>query len=949
MAIIESKCIQHIEQISKTKVRGIVALLKAGNIIITEKDGRSGPLSFAEGINTFREMRLKHDIFVESYIVQHHLIVPSSLKSKLIWQLDDHTTQKRIDTINGWMKNMRNFYTGYAAMIADNSSTVLTAKNLKVKPKKKRPSDNDEKDDESLTDDSRSIDQLAMSPTSSYWFEQGCQAWKDTLAKSKKFEKQADAGLSVNSDFDDGYGEGTTSSLLSSLKISVDKKEKKNSHREKAPSDLSSTSLSEAGKCCSCSKTACGILSEPKPIQYLSPICCVHTGQNLNATTEKPPAGVVKVSAPTKLIDAESKKNAVSTNALPIAPAIDFDMLINNSTKITPTPPPPVPIAPSMSIASLAKPFTAIAPTLPSEPMISSPSHEKIGKKMAMSPEIQVPSSPHREQFSMTSSAAPTVTTNASLIPNYAKPAPAGMPIQAHFKAIPSMSEKQPPRRRHSLPNVPTFPDPMMIHTNNSVSPSINSMPDMGFTKPSGNAVMGSQGGMNSSASMWDPCLNETYESNSTNVQRPFNHAQPPPPSPVTNNTPYSNSIDEFEFDAVHISASGLTTPILESQYYGSNSNNTNNGTNNMNKYSKPSGPSQQQQQPYSNHSSATLPAGIHNHHNKQQSMNQPMNHSNSHGYPYNAMKGSFPSSMNNKYNNNSNSSKDSNFAYSHFTSSFVHNDGGSMKNGQNMNRVPSYGNEDFTSLQEDYSPMPPPPSQSYRDPRSSYGKNNKPSYPPTYSNNHNNNTNLSSNDYSNNNNNHSNPYSNNFNNHNNNNNNNTRHPPMNHSHSPPPPPSQQQHHSFGPTSTTGLYPPTRTINRSMQATGEDDKSYPYSNGNHYNPSHNSHNLNNTSHSTYTNDRRMMPHQPPSNRTGTGPSSNVENSSSYYNPFPVPSSPSSTSQKVLVGYTNNTNINHPTNHHTSNHYQPNDSHNSYLESTPSDMHNELNILSFLDT
>lgn len=186
MAIIDSKCIQHLENISKTKVRGIVAFLKAGSILVTEKEGRSGPLCFAEGIETFRDLRLRHDIFVETYIMQHNLYMPAALKGKLIWQLDEDTCIRRLAAIEEWTKNITEFYAGYITRLSKNA---IPGKTLKPRPSHALLMEEGNgyqlgEDNMTSSGPTMSIEDNPMIDQTSYWYEQGVLAWKQDYDKS---------------------------------------------------------------------------------------------------------------------------------------------------------------------------------------------------------------------------------------------------------------------------------------------------------------------------------------------------------------------------------------------------------------------------------------------------------------------------------------------------------------------------------------------------------------------------------------------------------------------------------------------------------------------------------------------------------------------------------------------------------------------------------------------
>jgi hypothetical protein len=75
-----------LDGISKTKIRSILALLKHGELLLTEGiEGEPVKLFWMKGINSFPTLRIKHDEFLLRYCIENHLFLTFAMKNKLMW------------------------------------------------------------------------------------------------------------------------------------------------------------------------------------------------------------------------------------------------------------------------------------------------------------------------------------------------------------------------------------------------------------------------------------------------------------------------------------------------------------------------------------------------------------------------------------------------------------------------------------------------------------------------------------------------------------------------------------------------------------------------------------------------------------------------------------------------------------------------------------------------
>jgi hypothetical protein len=94
-AVKDMKVIQGLDNISKTKVRGIFALLKNCQCLSTKaEEGESVQLFLADGIHSFKDFKQKHDHFFEHCMEQLHVVLPPEVKTYLVWSWDNSTFMK---------------------------------------------------------------------------------------------------------------------------------------------------------------------------------------------------------------------------------------------------------------------------------------------------------------------------------------------------------------------------------------------------------------------------------------------------------------------------------------------------------------------------------------------------------------------------------------------------------------------------------------------------------------------------------------------------------------------------------------------------------------------------------------------------------------------------------------------------------------------------------------
>lgn len=111
MAAKESRIVNEIEAVSKTKVRGILALLKHGELLTARGlDGEPIRLVLTANIQSFRDFRDRHDMFLSRFMMEHQIFLPVVLKAEVEWQLDADTKRERLASVERIMKLLQVFF-----------------------------------------------------------------------------------------------------------------------------------------------------------------------------------------------------------------------------------------------------------------------------------------------------------------------------------------------------------------------------------------------------------------------------------------------------------------------------------------------------------------------------------------------------------------------------------------------------------------------------------------------------------------------------------------------------------------------------------------------------------------------------------------------------------------------------------------------------------------------
>jgi hypothetical protein len=111
IAVKETHLLSQLEGISKTKIRGVLAVLKHGQLFLTNDEaGEAVQLCFNHCIQCFKDLREQHDSFINQWMLLNHPFLPINLKSDIIWHLDIETKALRLEELKTLEARIKYFF-----------------------------------------------------------------------------------------------------------------------------------------------------------------------------------------------------------------------------------------------------------------------------------------------------------------------------------------------------------------------------------------------------------------------------------------------------------------------------------------------------------------------------------------------------------------------------------------------------------------------------------------------------------------------------------------------------------------------------------------------------------------------------------------------------------------------------------------------------------------------
>ena len=109
MALKDSGYLPEVEYLSKSKVRGVLAILKQAELVgKCSGEGLGEQLAvqlyLVEGVDRFEKLREGHDRFLQAYMVENLLHMPEELRGEVVWQVSAEERRRRVEQLEGLAK-----------------------------------------------------------------------------------------------------------------------------------------------------------------------------------------------------------------------------------------------------------------------------------------------------------------------------------------------------------------------------------------------------------------------------------------------------------------------------------------------------------------------------------------------------------------------------------------------------------------------------------------------------------------------------------------------------------------------------------------------------------------------------------------------------------------------------------------------------------------------------
>jgi hypothetical protein len=102
MILKESGFVPGVDHVSKTKVRGVLAILKQADMVLKSGvlTGDAVLLQIDPQIANFDIFRDRHDQFLHRYMNENMKQLPEEMKAEILWMIDFETRQKRLENLD---------------------------------------------------------------------------------------------------------------------------------------------------------------------------------------------------------------------------------------------------------------------------------------------------------------------------------------------------------------------------------------------------------------------------------------------------------------------------------------------------------------------------------------------------------------------------------------------------------------------------------------------------------------------------------------------------------------------------------------------------------------------------------------------------------------------------------------------------------------------------------
>jgi hypothetical protein len=114
MTVKESNMFPNMHSVSKTKIRGILALLKHCDVMTTSGvEGLPVNLFLSEGVNSYQCLRERHDSYLLRFIHENHIPMPKDLWVEIVWKTDLDYRNESLNKISLMIDDIRSFFVNH--------------------------------------------------------------------------------------------------------------------------------------------------------------------------------------------------------------------------------------------------------------------------------------------------------------------------------------------------------------------------------------------------------------------------------------------------------------------------------------------------------------------------------------------------------------------------------------------------------------------------------------------------------------------------------------------------------------------------------------------------------------------------------------------------------------------------------------------------------------------
>jgi hypothetical protein len=128
-AVKDIQVVPGIENVSKTKIRGLFALLKAcQGLGIMSEEGESVQLRLGDGINSFKDLKQRHDMFMSQILNHLRVVLPLEVKAQLLWNWNDpEYVARKVLEMKQLEEIVEDFFLSGKPVSFKNSNVLLTS------------------------------------------------------------------------------------------------------------------------------------------------------------------------------------------------------------------------------------------------------------------------------------------------------------------------------------------------------------------------------------------------------------------------------------------------------------------------------------------------------------------------------------------------------------------------------------------------------------------------------------------------------------------------------------------------------------------------------------------------------------------------------------------------------------------------------------------------------